>query len=479
MLKYLLKFVLVAACGAVSLFANGVSNLNQTPTVTPIITDHQLQFSVQVGLADFSLPNGLHSYAQAVYQGKWLFLAGRTNGLHGFSDGNNNFPPSTQNKVVYVVDPVSKTVFSRSLNDPSSGLSQLEIDLLSVTSPQSYYIGPTLYITGGYGVESATGLFSTKNCLSAIDIPGLMHWVIASSPSETAAQHIRQLFHPVFQVTGGYMTKIRDNPTLLVFGQNFAGYYHSDSNGFYTEQVRRFNIIDDGVNLGVQVLPSRPSHRQEPFRRRDLNVVPVIHKKGGRYRQQLIAFSGVFTIKGGIWTVPVVISSSGKCEMKSSYLTETFKQGMNNYACPTVGLFSKNNGATYTIFLGGISYGYFEGGEFQTDPEIPFINQITTVKYDQEGNFSQYLMDAEYPVILSTQSNPGNPLLFGAGAQFIPANENIFYGNGVINLDVLKEPTVVGYVVGGIQSTLPNTNGPSDSAASPYIFKVTITPAVQ
>jgi hypothetical protein len=36
---------------------------------------------------------------------------------------------------------------------------------------------------------------------------------------------------------------------------------------------------------------------------------------------------------------------------------------------------------------------------------------------------------------------------------------------------------VVGFIVGGIQSTLPNTTAESDSAASPYIFTVTLVPA--
>ena len=34
---------------------------------------------------------------------------------------------------------------------------------------------------------------------------------------------------------------------------------------------------------------------------------------------------------------------------------------------------------------------------------------------------------------------------------------------------------MIGYIVGGIMSTLPNTNVRSDTAASPYIFKVTLT----
>ena len=48
--------------------------------------------------------------------------------------------------------------------------------------------------------------------------------------------------------------------------------------------------------------------------------------------------------------------------------------------------------------------------------------------------------------------------------------------NGVLNLDNIRQPTVIGHVVGGIMSTLPNTNDQTDSAASPYIFTVTLIP---
>jgi hypothetical protein len=86
-------------------------------------------------------------------------------------------------------------------------------------------------------------------------------------------------------------------------------------------------------------------------------------------------------------------------------------------------------------------------------------------------------MSSEYPVIASTGSNPGNPLLFGAGAQFFRASGLPSYGNGVLDLDRLggSQPHVIGYIVGGIMSTLPNTNTQSDTAASPYIFKVMLT----
>jgi hypothetical protein len=452
------------------------TTLNQTGSTSKIALGGGLPFQVQIEQANFSLPNGIHSGAFATYQGKWLLLAGRTNGLHGFNP-TNNFPPEAQNTTVYVVDPIKGKVWSRSLLDPGSGLTRAQIDLLSVTSPQHYQSKDTLYITGGYGIDTTTGQFSTKTSLSAINVSGLMHWVREGTPGETAVQYIRQIFHPEFQVTGGVMTQISNNYTLLIFGQNFVGNYTPTESGQYIEQVRRFSILDDGKYLGVKIKTPKPDERKSYYRRRDLNVVPVIRNKDGKATRSLVAYSGVFTKAGGVWTVPVTISADGKPSMQDPKKTTTFKQGMNNYVCPTLGLFSKNSSDMYTVFFGGLSYGYFVNGVFTTDAEIPFINQVTTIKYDNRGNFSQYLLNSQYPVILSTGSNPGNPLLFGAGAYFIPVSDLPKYNNGVLKLDRLgKDPLLVGYIVGGIESTLPNTNTMSDSAASPYIFRVIIQP---
>src|ERR1041385_5335946 len=129
----------------------------------------------------------------ATHRGKWLLLAGRFNGLHGFNP-NGNFPPNTQNTTVFVVDPNLQTVSTRSLTNLESGLTQAQIDLLSVTGAQSYQSGKTLYMTGGYGVDTATTNFTTKACLTAIDVPGLIHWVVNPTNGETVVQHIRQVF---------------------------------------------------------------------------------------------------------------------------------------------------------------------------------------------------------------------------------------------------------------------------------------------
>ncbi len=452
-------------------------NPNQTPDVSPIFPALTLPFHVHLEVADFSLPNGLQTYVLGTYKGKWLLLCGRTNGLHGFNNDPNNFPPSQQNSTVYVVDPQRKSVFSRSLTDLQSGLTLDQIESLSVTAAQAYQSGNTLYIAGGYGFRSAISNFTTFDRLTAIDIPGLMNWVIRSNCHPLASQFIRQISNPLVRVTGGYMDQIGKNPTLLIFGQDFEGtYFFGNPIQIYTRQVRRFNIIDDGKNLDIQALPSHPLILDPNFRRRDLNVVRVVRSHHQKCVTSLMAYAGVFTPNTGVWTVPVKINARGYPKMPDPTNPRTFKQGMNNYNCATLGLFSKKNKEMYTLFFGGISYEFFENGAFQTDLNFPFINQVTTIKIDKKGQITQYLMEDEYPVILSTQSNPGNRLLFGAEAQFIPIRKIAQVTQNVIELDKLEKPTLIGYIVGGIQSTLPNTNTMSDSSASSYVFKVIIDP---
>ena len=178
----------------------------------------------------------------------------------------------------------------------------------------------------------------------------------------------------------------------------------------------------------------------------------------------------------GIWTVPILFSYRGNPSMKNPSSPAAFKQGMNNYTSATVGLFSNKEEKMYTTFFGGISFGYFQNGVFTTDTEFPFINQVTTVSFDKHGLYKQYLMDVEYPAIPVPNTNPQLYWLFGAGATFIPQKGIPSFNNGVIRLDSLKEPNrVLGYIVGGIQSKVGNTSTNSDSGASSYIFRVTIT----
>ncbi|MEI8124755.1 MAG: hypothetical protein WCG42_03265 [Parachlamydiaceae bacterium] len=462
---------IITLCLTSQLYADPPPNGNQTSTLSPILPPTSLPFTISIEEASFSLPNGIHSGAYGIYKGKWLFLAGRTNGVHGFGSGIENFPPSQQNTVVYVVDPQTETVYSRSLHDPKSGLSQQQIDQLSVTSPQSFYTDTTLYMSGGYGIDTASNSFNTKSVLTAIDMAGLINWVVTPSSKHSAAKYIRQTSHPLLQVTGGYMNAIDPHLfTLLVFGQNFTGLYTDSSNGNYTEQVRCFQIVDNNNQLYIQ---PRESEAPNPnYRRRDLNVAPIIRNN----KQAFVALSGVFTVDVGIWTVPVFINTDGTSSMADPISPNTFKQGMNNYVSSKVGLYSGSSKDMFIVLLGGITYEFFSNGVFDFDEEFPFTNEVTTIKIDKNDNYTQYLMDNQFPVIPSTGSNPGNTLLFGAGANFLPASGVPLYSNNVVQLDKIKKPTVIGYVVGGIMSTVPNTNFESDSTASPYIFEIILTP---
>ena len=444
---------------------------NQTDTLSPVLPQTDLPFTLQIETASFSLPSGIQAFASAIYKGKWIFITGRTNGMHTFNNVGNNFPPTAQNAVVYVVDPATGTSSSRSLLAiEGSGLSQSQVDDLSVTAAQFFQKENTLYVVGGYGINTATEEMETKSTLTAIDLKKMIDLV--TTGKSTAAKAIRQVSHPLLQVTGGFLFQANSHtPFLLMLGQNFTGLYRDDSNGAYTNQIRKFWVQDDGKNL--RITADESSKMLADYRRRDLNIVPILQNNKFAY----VAFAGVFTLDDGVWTVPITVYPDGSSFEPNPQSPDTFKQAMNQYNCAAFGLYSTRSKDMFVVFPGGLSYGYFSGAVFTTDPEIPFINQVTTIKIDQNNNFTQHLMDGEYPVIPSTGTNPGNPLLFGTEAQFFPAKGIALYSNGVIQLDKLpSEPIVIGYIAGGIMSTLANTNTGADSTSSPYVFTVKLIP---
>lgn len=469
--KAIACLVLFMPLGSTSLA--GITTPNQTDDLSPIHTQAELPFRIVIEKASFKLPEGVHSGVFGTYKGLWVLLAGSHIGMHGF--GSNPFPAEAQNSTIYVVNPTTGATWSRSLKDPGSGLTQQQIDTLSTISPQGYQESNTLYISGGYGLDTLTGTFSTKPVLSALYLPGIIQWVTeTNNTNNSVSKNLRQISNPIFQITGGEMYRL-GNYTQLIFGQNFTGVYSPGSTGNYSEQIRQFRIIDNGGQLGVEIIHPRPAIPNPNFHRRDLNIVPVLLNNNNQLQYGLVAYAGVFTLDNGAWTVPVVIKETGDPIMANPVLPSTFKQGMNQYTSATVGLYSRKYESMYTLFLGGISYGFYVNGVFQTDSELPFINQVTTVKLDKQGHFTQYLMNNQYPVIPSTGSNPGNPLLFGAGAYFI--NNNVKqYPNSVISLDTIRNETLIGYIVGGIQSTVPNTNVITDSTASAYVFQVKLVP---
>jgi hypothetical protein len=68
---------------------------------------------------------------------------------------------------------------------------------------------------------------------------------------------------------------------------------------------------------------------------------------------------------------------------------------------------------------------------------------------------------------------PQLPGFFGADAAYFQDPSLPTYANGVIQLDKLMGPTVLGYIYGGIQAFVPDF-GPS--IATPDVFLVTLVP---
>ena len=447
---------------------------NQTATVSPVQLNSTLPYRVEVrpySMGTVDVPT-LHSYAVGQYDGKWLFLSGRTNGLHGFNGAmpDENFPPGSQNSEVWVLDLANRQTWHRSLDDASAGLSEAVVASLSPSNTQFYQSGDSLYVTGGYGVDE-NGDYVTFDTLTAIDLPSLGNWVVNGTGA--AADAVRQIHDPLVKVTGGAMYDVGGR-THLVFGQDYEGAYRPGLNGDYTRQVRSFDVVDDGASLSIENAAS--STPDDAYRRRDLNIFPILRPTGSGPEQGLLVLSGVFTPTNGAWTVPVEIDASGNPSMDDPNDPNTFKQGMNNYHSAKLGLYSEASGAMHEVLFGGISLQYVDEstGMIVTDDNFPFVNDVTSVVIDALGNYSQHHL-GYFPELTDLD---GNRIRFGANAEFLLAGGVATFGNGVINLDEIVGETVLGHLFGGLAANAPHTRVSVNtlSAASNQVFEIVLIP---
>lgn len=454
---------------------------HQTSTFTPIQSAAGLPYRISVQPYEFGsaqLP-GLHSYAAGHYNGKWVLMSGRTNGVHDLDQaGEQSFPPESQNRDVWVIDPVTRQSWHRSLGnptsgvtDPASGLTPEQIASLTATNNQFEQVGRRLYIAGGYGLNTI-GEFTTFDMLTAVDLPGLVDWVVTGAGH--AADHMRQFTNPTTSVTGGAMYEMGGR-MHIVFGQDFEGPYSPRSDGAYTRQVRSFDIVDDGTDLSIANVTQTTA--VSAYRRRDLNVVPVVRSDGmGGEKEGLVALSGVFTTSFGAWTVPVEIDADGIPTMANPSAPTTFKQGFNGYHSAKLGLYSEASGEMHELLLGGISVQFRDEltGDIVTDNDMPFVNDLTSIVVGADGAYSQHHL-GYFPEVLDGN---GKRWRFGANAEFFAAEGVDAFGNGVIKLDQLAGRTTLGYIFGGIMTNGPHTRGFPDvtSTASFRVFEVVLIP---
>jgi hypothetical protein len=424
--------------------------LSATPSVSsfPIVDTGQVPFQIQVTPVDIPNAPQLQSAAYAQYDGKWLFIGGRTNGLHSFGSGQD-FPPQYQNRGIVVIDPRTGQVWSRPWRD--STLSTPAIDALTSTNMEFDQQGSRLYVIGGYGVDSATNVSTTFDTLTAINVAGLIHAVVSGG---SIASQVKQIHNPIFRVTGGELGKV-GNRFYLVMGQSFLGDYFSPTAvQQYTDQIQSFQIIDTCRQLAIRDYAT--SKDEVNFHRRDFGMSPVILPNG---QPGLEAYGGVFTPQTSVYREPITISPSGQITISS------YQQYFSQYTSPQLPFYDAATHSMQTIFLGGISlYNYDPSNKvtpIAPDPMIPFINTITDLVHPARGSDQEYVMPVQLPALL------------GSNAAFLESPTAPQYENGVINLDAIHHATTIGYMYGGILATQPN-DGPS--SASGELFRVTIIP---
>lgn len=389
----------------------------------------------------------IHSFAFAEYGGKWLFIGGRTNGLHGFTTATS-FPKQYSNKYIYVVDPSTGMTWSRNIfQDFHFSFS----DQFRSTNMQYFQSGNKLYISGGYGYDSTTNGLITFSKLTVIDVNEAINAVIGGT---TVSPFVRQLTDSRVQVCGGEMAKLGDY-VYLAGGHVFTGPYRRvGNNQVYTNQFRRFKISDNGISLSITDYSAFTDTSE--FHRRDMNLIPALSPGGTE--GYMILFGGVF--KNGIdlpYLNPIEIRESGIS------VNSGFEQKMSQYTCANMQAFNLLTGDFHSTMFAGMSLYTYDDitHELEIDSLVPFINDITTITKHSGGAYSEFINEAKFPALV------------GTNAKFILNPSVPHYENGVIKLNEINDRILAGHVYGGIEAVLPN-NG--TSYPSQRIFRVYITP---
>lgn len=413
----------------------------------------QEQFSVSIIQSSITSVPALHSGAFAKWNGKWIFIGGRTDGLHNFQTGLA-FGTNHRNDSVFIVDPVLNSYVSTDL----SVLPTAVYEAVCSSNMEYYQENSMLYMIGGYGYKSSIANKVTFPSLVAVNLDSLMDAVTNLTSVNTS---FRQLIDTNFAVTGGVLQK-EDSTYYLIFGHRFDGGYSADdsSNFFiqqYTNEIRKFTINDDGVNLSINNYIAIADTNN--FHRRDLNVVPQIFPNGSK---GFTAFAGVFQKNINLPYLTSIDITPLNVVHQSS-----FNENLNQYSTAVVPVYDSANNYMHTIFFGGISLYTLDTSSqnLLIDSLVPFVTTISKVTRDPSGNLSEYKLPVNMPTFIGTNSI------------FIPDSSGNLFDHEIVNLNPLNGNTHVGYIVGGIQSDSANV-GATDpdglSRASSQVFDVYI-----
>ncbi|HET6225989.1 MAG TPA: T9SS type A sorting domain-containing protein [Bacteroidia bacterium] len=407
-------------------------------------------FQLQIQAINGTNLPGLHSCSFAQMGDKWLFIGGRTNGLHGLNS-NDGFPPEFRNNEVIVMDTSTWKFYAATLNQ----LPAQTADPMRSTNMQYIQQGDYLYMVGGYGYDSLQEGQVTFPVLTAVHVPKMIDAVINAKPISSA---IRQLTDTNMRICGGELIKL-GNDYYLLFGHNFNGTYDNKASSVlfsqeYSNRIKKFNLSDNGnvITLSNFTILTDTTN----FHRRDLTVCPVV-KPDGSFA--VGAYGGVFQKQANLpYLEPILLSAPGTTEIKS------YKQVMSQYTCAVLPIYDATKKNMYTTFFGGISLNDYDAtsGKLKRDTLMPFINDVTTLTQYANGTMEETILPLQLPGLL------------GCNAKFVLNKAIASYSNDVINLNQLPTTTqLIGYVVGGIKAQAGNFGS---SAANNIIYRVYLTP---
>jgi len=423
----------------------------------------QEPFSIEIKQVSLTEMPGVHSGAFAQYEGKWIFIGGRKNGLHGFQPPFA-FPFSGINDSIFIVDPVLKQQWKAAVD--TLALPDNIREAITSTNMQFYQQDSILYMIGGYGWKDSIQNFQTFATLTAINIPQLIKSI---TQGKSFAHCFRQISDARMAITGGNVEKL-DSTYYLIFGHTYNGYYSNSVviNGSiqkYSYQIRKFQIKDDGANL--QIKNYQAITDSSNFRRRDFNLVPQIFpdKKLG-----FTAFTGVFRP-----TINLPYLNTIDIHSSSHNINNNFNQYLSHYQSAFVPIHDSISNTMHTVFFGGISMYYFDTitQKVTVDSLVPFVNTISHVTRKADGSMEEFRL----PITM--------PALLGCNAMFMLDPNIKNHHNSIVELNTLNGKTKIGYIVGGIETPEPNISysDASLTKASRYIFEVyidkTITSANQ
>jgi hypothetical protein len=440
--------------------------------------------------ADFPGAPRLQSFAWAQWEGKWILIAGRTGGYHGIGQGDVDFPRTRSNQSIWVIEPSESgpaKVHSLAVADLRDTPTVVKDQWIS-SNLLHYQDHETLYLAGGYGVNSA-GDTVTYPILSAVNLPALVKGVIEAK--DTFSRTIAYVESPLVQSTGGGLVKLDDGFFYLFGGHVFMGSYRAfeaaeekttpKASQTYLGEIRKLRFNKPG---GQKLEVSEVERYQDPeFARRDLNVALTINPHGKSLGAA--AYGGVFTKEQLNFTHPVYFHAGS-----APHVDTAFEQKMSAYSCATMLMFDPASSEMYTTFFGGISrwtWNYstskFEQGVLAGKKSnesgyldgMPWIDHISTLVRTSQQTYE------------FVQSNR-LPSYLGTNAAFIPSPglKEVMEGTGIFDIGQFRGKRVLaGYLYGGIRAAPKQfpytddapyyTSGNVPTKPSDVILKVYVT----